>query len=88
MYLINNIKIEEVGDINSDYPYLEVFYEGYSAPFLEVSINNWELTYKIYTTDEDILLNNEEWEYIYKVSNEFLPRALKNEDDFLNGNFS
>jgi len=80
----SNIKIEEVGDINSDYPYLEVFYGGDSAPFLEVSINNMKLSFRIYSSEKDIVLNPEDWEYIHKVAEEFLIRALKNEDDYLN----
>ncbi|MDQ0593692.1 hypothetical protein QFZ37_002061 [Chryseobacterium ginsenosidimutans] len=80
----SNIRIEEVGDVNSDYPYLEVFYTGDIAPFLEISINNRKLSFKIYNSGKDILLNYEEWEYIHKTANEFLPIALKNEDDYLN----
>ncbi|ASW74897.1 hypothetical protein IQ37_12635 [Chryseobacterium piperi] len=78
-----NIRIEEVGDINSDYPYLEVFLEGDTSPFLEIAINNKELLFKIYTLKQNILLSYEEWEYIQKVANDFLPRALKDEDDYL-----
>ncbi|MGD1318735.1 hypothetical protein [Chryseobacterium sp. 2R14A] len=79
----SNIKIEEVGDINSDYPYLEVFYGEDIAPFLEISIDNRRLCFKIYSNKKETLLNYEEWEYVHKVANEFLPRALKNEDDYL-----
>ncbi|WP_343664793.1 hypothetical protein [Chryseobacterium mucoviscidosis] len=79
----SNIKIEEVGDINSDYPYLEVFYGEDITPFLEISIDNRNLFFKIYSSKKDILLNYEEWEYVHKIANEFLPRALKNEDDYL-----
>lgn len=78
-----NIKIEEVGDINSDYPYLEVFYTGDIAPFLEISIFKRELAFKLYAIGKDILLNDREWEYIHKTANDFLPRVLKNEDDYL-----
>ena len=80
----SNIKIEEVGDINSDYPYLEVFFNDESSPFLEVSICNEELSFKIYPIKKDIILTNQEWDHINKTANEFLPRALKNEDDYLN----
>jgi hypothetical protein len=79
-----NIKIEEAGDINSDYPYLEVFYGEDIAPFLEISIDNKTLSFKIYSNKKDILLNSKEWEYIHKIANDFLPRVLKNEDDYLN----
>lgn len=79
----SNIRIEEVGDINSDYPYLEVFYNGDIVPFLEVAIYNKELSFKIYPIEKEVLLNSYEWGYIHKVANEFLPIALKNEDDYL-----
>lgn len=80
---MNNIKIEEVGDINSNYPYLEVFHNGDTTPFLEISIYEKELAFKIYAIGKDILLNDGEWKYIQKIANDFLPRVLKNEDDYL-----
>ena len=80
----NNIRIEEVGDINSEYPYLEVFFNEDASPFLEVAIYNKELSFKIYTLEKDIILSYEEWSYIQKVANDFLPRALKDEDDYNN----
>lgn len=79
-----NIRIEEVGDINSEYPYLEVFFNEDIAPFLEVAIYNKELSFKIYTLGKDIILSYEEWTYIQKVANDFLPRVLKDEDDYNN----
>lgn len=80
----NNIRIEEVGDINSEYPYLEVFFNKDISPFLEVAIYNKELSFKIYTLEKDIVLSFEEWTYIQKIANDFLPRALKDEDDYNN----
>lgn len=53
-------------------------------PFLEVSIDDKQLSFKIYNLGKDIRLTNEDWEYIHKTTNDFLPRALKNEDDYLN----
>ncbi|WP_284460873.1 hypothetical protein [Chryseobacterium sp.] len=78
----NNIRIEEVGDINSEYPYLEVFFNEDISPFLEIAINNKELSFKIYTLEKDIILSYEEWVYIQKTASDFLPRALKDEDDY------
>ncbi|HBZ66349.1 MAG TPA: hypothetical protein DEO70_05875 [Bacteroidales bacterium] len=81
---MKNIKIEEVGDINFDYPYLEIFSKNDKIPFLEISISERkELSLKFYASKTDIQLNIEEWEYILSIAKEFLPRALKNEDDFL-----
>ncbi|MDR6548694.1 hypothetical protein J2810_004784 [Chryseobacterium rhizosphaerae] len=80
----NNIRIEEVGDINSEYPYLEVFFNEDISPFLEVAIYNKELSFKMYTLEKDIVLSYEEWAYIQKTANDFLPRVLKDEDDYNN----
>jgi hypothetical protein len=82
---MKNIRIEEVGDIHSDFTYLEIFWKEHSNPFLEIAISeNRELSFKIYASKTDIQLDVEEWGFILSTANDFLPRALKNEDDFLN----
>ncbi|MPT35425.1 MAG: hypothetical protein E2604_10135 [Flavobacterium sp.] len=82
---MRNIRIEEVGDINSDYPYLEVFLKENTRPFLEIAISDDKhLIFKLYTSKTDIQLSVEEWSFILSIANDFLPKALKNEDDFLN----
>jgi len=79
------IRIEEVGDINFDYPYLEIFFNESKTPFLEVSISEEEqLVFKFYSSKKDIILNIEEWEQILHKSKEFLLNALKNEATFIN----
>jgi hypothetical protein len=82
---MKNIRIEEVGDINADYPYLEVFLKDSTSPFLEVAISDdKELSFKFYTSSKDVEIGVEDWEYILSNAKDYLPRALKNEDDFLN----
>ncbi|MBE8725407.1 hypothetical protein [Flavobacterium hungaricum] len=82
-----NIRIDEVGDINFDYPYLEVFLKDGQKPFLEIGISEEkELVFKFYTSKTDVLMNVDEWKHILSAANEFLPRALKNEEDYLNFN--
>jgi hypothetical protein len=82
---MKNIRIDEVGDINSNYPYLEIFYLDNDNPFLEVSISeNLELIFKFYPSDINIQLHLEDWERILFISKDFLPKALKNENDFSN----
>lgn len=79
-----NIRIEEVGDINSEYPYLEIFLKDNTKPFLEISISeSKELNFKFYASKIDFQLEVEEWEHILATAKAFLPRALKNEDDYL-----
>jgi len=80
---MKNIRIEEVGDINFDFPYLEVFSKNDSTPFLEIAIsNNKTLSFKIYSLKESILLSEKEWENILFVAKEFLVKAIKNENDY------
>lgn len=82
---MKNIRIEEVGDINADYPYLEVFLKDGTSPFLEVAISDdKELSFKFYASSKDIEISVEDWEYILSTAKDYLPKALKNEDDFLN----
>lgn len=81
---MEKIRIEEVGDINSDYPYLEVFFKDHTNPFLEIAIShNKELSFKFYASKADIELDLEEFRFILSTAETFLPKALKNEDDFL-----
>ncbi|WP_142685407.1 hypothetical protein [Chitinophaga polysaccharea] len=80
---MKNIRVEKVGDINSEYPYLEIFLKNSDTPFLEVSISaKKELSFKFYASQADVSLEVEEWEYILETAKEFLPQALKDEDDF------
>ena len=82
---MKNIRIEEVGDINSDYPYLEVFLKENTSPFLEVAISDdKELSFKFYASNTDVKVDTGDWEFILSTAKFFLTRALKNEDDFLN----
>lgn len=82
---MKNIRIEEVGDIHADFPYLEVFLKESTNPFLEIAIlESKELSFKFYTSKTDVQLDVDAWSFILSTANDFLPRALKNEDDFLN----
>jgi hypothetical protein len=82
---MKNIRIEEVGDINSNYPYLEVFFKQNTSPFLEIGVSDdKDLILKFYSSQTDVMLSEEDWLFIHSTAKDFLPKALKNEDDFLN----
>ncbi|MGQ7857465.1 hypothetical protein ACUN24_24785 [Pedobacter sp. WC2501] len=82
---MKNIRIEEIGDINFDYPYLEVFFKDNKNPFLEIGISEErQLLFKLYSSKVDVSLSFEDLEYIINTAKDFLPQALENEDDFLN----
>jgi hypothetical protein len=66
---MKSIRIEFVGDINSTYPYLEVFQEQALAPFMEVGITDGkELCFKFYPIAEALTLSLEQWERILTVA--------------------
>ena len=43
-----------------------------------------ELSIKFYASQTDVQLDVDEWSFILSTATDFLPRALKNEDDYLN----
>ncbi len=77
------LRYEKVGDISSKFPFLEVFREGDNEPFMEIGITtNKELCFKIYISETQIELNKEHWESILKTAKTFLPKVIKDEEDF------
>ena len=78
-----SIRIDNVGDVNTTYNYLEVFHESAIDPFLEVSITDGkELCFKIYPLAEAFTLSQAEWDRILAVSKDFLPKTIANEESF------
>lgn len=87
METLKKIRIEKVGDINYDYPYLEVFYLGASQPFLDIGINDEKkLDFKFYKYPIEITLTVTDMDYILSTAKEFLPQAISDEEAFLNRN--
>lgn len=82
---MENIRIEEVGDINFEYPYLEVFIKDFTEPFLEIGISeDKELLFKLYPSKNNLYLNMVEWNNILIAANDFLFKSIKNKIDFDN----
>ncbi|MEN9612824.1 MAG: hypothetical protein RLZZ628_3638 [Bacteroidota bacterium] len=80
------IRIEQLSDINFDYPYLEVFYEGLTQPFIDIGItDDKQLNFKFYACSTEMDLSIEAFDYIRITAKKFLSQALKDEQDFLNG---
>ncbi len=54
-----DVRIEQVGDVNTIYPYLEVCVADETSPFLEISISSEkELVYKFYPSQQHLLLSS------------------------------
>ena len=80
---MNKIKIEWISSIESEYPYLELFYENDKTPFLEISISERkQLLFKLYSCKKKQLFEWSEIEFIIRESKDFLAKALKNESDY------
>ncbi|CAG9188008.1 MULTISPECIES: hypothetical protein [Burkholderia] len=72
---------EKVGDINSLYPYICVYMQGESNPFMEVGVTEEkQLAFTFYVNDKNVALSVEQWDEIAKRGREFLPRAIADED--------
>ncbi|NEU70065.1 hypothetical protein GK091_24525 [Spirosoma agri] len=80
---MKNIRIEKVGDINCTYPYLEIFQEGESSPFLEISvIDSKELNFTLWPVLTEVKLTLDQYEKILTTAKEFMPEVIKDEEDF------
>ena len=77
------LRYEKVGDISSTYSFLEVYFESGGEPFMEIGVtDSKELSFKTHVTTNEIELTLQHWEDILKTAKEFLPEALKDEEDF------
>jgi hypothetical protein len=85
METTKKVRIEEVSDVNFDFPYLEVFYLESLNPFLDIGISESnQLEFKLYPNQSEINLSIDDLDYILGIAKEFLPKALKNEQDYMN----
>jgi hypothetical protein len=82
---MNNIKIEVVASNDFKYPYMEVFLKGSKNPFLDIGITDRKkLSFKFYSSKEDIDLTLEELQHLIKEATTFLPKVLVNEEFYEN----
>ena len=79
---MSQLIFEQVGDINSTYPYLCVYVSSDKTnPFMEISVNdNKELQFTIYAFSKNVTLASSQWEEIQTRACAFLPKALADED--------
>ncbi len=74
------LKFEWVGDITTTYPYLCVYFQNEKEPFMDIGVkDNKELEFSLYGNTKDVFLTREEWIYILKKGEEFLPKVIENE---------
>ncbi|CAI1728612.1 hypothetical protein [Serratia fonticola] len=80
----SDLVFEKVGDINATYPYLCVYDKEDSInPFMEIAVtDDQQLQYTIYAGNRNIVLNAWDWECVQRKAQEFMPRAIANEEGF------
>lgn len=70
---------EKVGDVNFDFPYLCVYIEGLSEPFMELSISSArELEFVFYPQEKELRLSLGNIEEIKTTGEKFFFEALEN----------
>ena len=80
---MGNIRIEELGDVQSTYNLLEVFQEGATNAFLLITVTEAkELCFTFYPFAERVSLSQADWERILSVAKAFLPKTIANEESF------
>lgn len=74
------LRFELVGDINTSYPYLNVYFDGAMESFLEIGVTaDKELQFALSANAPEAPLTVEEWSLILDKSREFHPRVIANE---------
>lgn len=78
---MKKLQFERIGDVNSDFPYLLVYVTGIADAFMEIGINEEKsINFVIYPNlQRNYSLNIADWNEILRMAEEFLPKALADE---------
>jgi hypothetical protein len=80
---MTDLKFEKVGDINFTYPYIAVYKNDSPNPFMDIGINDdKQLEFLFYESSGELKLSIEEMQEILRVANDFLPKAIADEESF------
>lgn len=80
---MEKLKYIMVSDISKKYPFLEVFSGGSNELIMEIDVtDNKELCFRFYPSKKTLELSIENWEDISRTAKEFLPKVIKNEEDY------
>lgn len=74
------LEFEKVGDINSDFPYLCVYFKGENNPFMEVGISRAQaIEFIFYPRQKKMLLSLSQWEEVAERARVFLKAEIANQ---------
>ncbi|MBL7785323.1 MAG: hypothetical protein JNM36_05415 [Chitinophagales bacterium] len=78
-----NIRVEIIFSACTKYDYLEVFQEGVTDPFLDISVSEEKkLVFTLYPFKINTVLSVDDWENILNKAKSFLPKAIEDEERF------
>ncbi|MFL1552131.1 hypothetical protein ACI77I_24080 [Pseudomonas sp. D47] len=73
------LEFEKVGDINTAFPYLCVYFKGEKEPFMDVGITGaGSIEYIFYPHPKNLILSSENWNAILLRAQIFLETELSN----------
>ncbi|WP_448651135.1 hypothetical protein ACSHWC_25300 [Pseudomonas fluorescens] len=73
------LAFEKVGDINTSFPYLCVYFKGEKEPFMDIGITASEgVAYNLYPHTQPLILSAEQWNAIALRGQLFLEAELEN----------
>lgn len=79
--MMHELIFEKVGDIHSTYPYLCVYLQGETEPFMEIAVTEGrDLSFTVYPREFSMTLGAEDLTEILIRAKLFLPQALENND--------
>lgn len=80
---MSNLKFEHVGDINTTYPYIVVYKKDDANPFMDIGVSDdKQLEFLFYESSGQLKLSIDDMREIIDVANDFLPKAISNEECF------
>ena len=83
---MKRLKFEKVGDINSDFPYINVYLVDFDEPIIEIAVDEHNnIKFVMYKNNiNDVVLSVENLKEILRVGEDFLPKALEDQKSELN----
>lgn len=76
---MKQLEFEKVGDINTFFPYLCVYFKGECEPFMDVGISEQEaIEFTFYPCNKNVVLNIPQWNELLARAKAFLAAELKN----------
>ena len=74
------LEFEKVGDINSDFPYLCVYFKGENDPFMEIGISREQaIEFIFYPGQKKVALSLSHWEEVAERARVFLKAEIANQ---------